>query len=270
MTDRSDEALPAWTNDELALLRSADDDRPRAQSLPAALAAVGAAGAIVSAAAGAQGATLAASAAATGLTAAGGKWTGTVAIAKWIAVAAVGATVVTGAAVIVQRNESLKRTLTEASGAPASGAPARRAPATMTTIPEATRRPAPLPAAAAQPSEHARQSPSQAVAVEPVSAGLRRAKRSFPVQPDISSELAALDAAMKTLRAGDATAALAALDRYDASFARRGRLQGEATAMRIEALARAGRRAAASALARDFLARHPNSPYAARIRSLLE
>jgi len=256
-TDRLDEALPEWTADELALLRSADDDRPRAQSLPAALAAVGIGGAIASAAAGAQGATLAGGAGGAGtavtasVAAASGKWAGTLAIAKWIALAAVSATVVTGAAVLVQPSATPKR-----------------APAQVSRAPAIAVKPAPPPASAVPPPDHGAETPS-AVA-EPAPASSRRAKRPSPAQPDISSELAALDAAMKNLRSGHATAALAALDRYDASFAQRGRLHVEATALRIEALARAGQRDKAAVLARELLAEHPKSPYAARVRALLD
>ena len=75
---------------------------------------------------------------------------------------------------------------------------------------------------------------------------------------------------MRTLRAGDAAGALAALDRYDAQFGKSGSLRVEATALRVEALVRAGQRKRAEALADAFLASHPNSPYATRIRALVE
>ena len=74
---------------------------------------------------------------------------------------------------------------------------------------------------------------------------------------------------MATLRAGHAAAALAALDRYDAKYAKPGSLQVEAAALRIEALARNGDRERAASLAAAFLSRHPRSPYAARIRALV-
>jgi hypothetical protein len=40
--------------------------------------------------------------------------------------------------------------------------------------------------------------------------------------------------------------------------------------LRIDALLRSGNRARATALATAFLARNPKSPYAARVRALLE
>jgi hypothetical protein len=43
----------------------------------------------------------------------------------------------------------------------------------------------------------------------------------------------------------------------------------EATVLRVEALARAGDMAAARRTGDAFLASHPQSPYAARVRSLI-
>jgi len=57
MTHVSDDDLPEWTGEELSLLRSADDDAPALQSLPATLAAVSVGGALASGAAVAKGAT---------------------------------------------------------------------------------------------------------------------------------------------------------------------------------------------------------------------
>jgi outer membrane protein assembly factor BamD (BamD/ComL family) len=77
-----------------------------------------------------------------------------------------------------------------------------------------------------------------------------------------------LDAARRALRAGDTQLALGELDRHQAQFPR-GMLGQEATLLRIEVLARSGNRSAAQTLARQFLARQPNSPHAKRIESLL-
>jgi len=93
------------------------------------------------------------------------------------------------------------------------------------------------------------------------------------VAPSASSgslhdEIALLDAARRALRAGDARLALGELDRHQAEYPH-ALLGQEATLLRIEALARSGNRPAAEALARQFLARQPNSPHAKRIESLL-
>jgi len=87
-------------------------------------------------------------------------------------------------------------------------------------------------------------------------------------QGTLADELALLDAARRALRRGNARVALSELDRHQAEFPR-GLLGQEATLLRIEALVRSGNRPAAEALARQFLARQPNSPHAKRIESLL-
>ncbi|MCC6554624.1 MAG: outer membrane protein assembly factor BamD, partial [Polyangiaceae bacterium] len=76
-------------------------------------------------------------------------------------------------------------------------------------------------------------------------------------------------AAREALAGGRARAALAALDAYSARFPG-GRLALEAEVLRIEALAGSGEASAATALARAFLAAHPASPYANRLRPIAE
>jgi hypothetical protein len=90
-----------------------------------------------------------------------------------------------------------------------------------------------------------------------------------PSQPDLTREIASIDAARVALRRGAASEALEALDRYDAEHTHAGSLKLEATALRIEALFSHGDRAPARALAHTFLTRHPKSPYAAAIRKLV-
>jgi hypothetical protein len=84
----------------------------------------------------------------------------------------------------------------------------------------------------------------------------------------LAAELASLERARAALAAGRATDALALLDDHAARFPR-GVLSTEAVVLRIDALLRAGRRANADALARQFLAANPTSPYAPRVRSLI-
>jgi outer membrane protein assembly factor BamD (BamD/ComL family) len=88
-------------------------------------------------------------------------------------------------------------------------------------------------------------------------------------QPDIALEISAVDTARTALRAGDAAGALAELDRYEGKFGRSGSLAPEAAVLRIEALLVRGDRARAKALADAFLAAHPKSPLAARVRALV-
>jgi hypothetical protein len=84
----------------------------------------------------------------------------------------------------------------------------------------------------------------------------------------VHAELATLDQARSALAAGQPAQALAILDTYTATYPRAA-MAPEATMLRIEALVRAGDRAAAERLGTAFLESHPQSPYAARIRSLL-
>lgn len=83
--------------------------------------------------------------------------------------------------------------------------------------------------------------------------------------PDLSGELALLDAASRATSAGDTALAQRLLERYDRQH-ERGSLRLEAAALRVEALAAAGRTAEAAARARALVAQHPQSPIAQRMR----
>lgn len=288
MTDHEDDMLPHWTSEELALLRSAETDAPSVRSLPATLAAVGVGGAIAASSAGVQaaasagaaasapasavgGASASAATGAAGGAAAGVAGTSTavvkaasIALGKWIAVAAISGAVVTGGIVLSKRLPArdhpvpqLNRHTQHAAARP-STSPQPAAPAMPAAVPadQPALRPAAEPARV--PARAARQSSASAIAA-----------REPPAQPDIRREIAALDSARASLRNGHAREALAALDRYDASFGPDAALQLEASTLRIEALAQSGDRTKAEALARTFLKAHPNTPYATRIRALL-
>jgi outer membrane protein assembly factor BamD (BamD/ComL family) len=92
-----------------------------------------------------------------------------------------------------------------------------------------------------------------------------------PVAPaaDLGDQIALIDAARSAVAAGSTERALVLLRRYDSSYPR-GAFQPEALALRVEALAAAGRTAEAQALARDFLARYPQSPVADRVAHVAE
>jgi hypothetical protein len=81
----------------------------------------------------------------------------------------------------------------------------------------------------------------------------------------LSLEVELLDRAREALRGGNALGALSVLEGY-----RGGILAPEAQVLRIQALERSGQPRAASALARDFLAKRPGSRHAAALRSLAE
>jgi hypothetical protein len=238
--------MPEWTDEELAVLRSANGDGPGPRSLSNTLSAVGAAGAVATGVVTAKGAALAGSAASTATTV---KWGGAAVLAKWLGIVALGGTVVTGSVAY------LRHTTPVAVVAPSSQRAGVALPVRNARV-EATSTPEPESVTATETPETTSPSPS-------ARKGAARA------QPDISLEITALDTARSALRGGRAPEALAALDRYDATFGRSGGLRVEATALRIDALLRSGRRDRAESLASAFLAHNPKSPYAARIRALV-
>jgi hypothetical protein len=85
----------------------------------------------------------------------------------------------------------------------------------------------------------------------------------------LTEELRALDGARLALAKGDARRALDGLDGYDRRFPS-GRLQLEAEVLRIDALARLGRKDAARQHAEAFLRQHPNSVLATRVRAIVD
>jgi len=100
--------------------------------------------------------------------------------------------------------------------------------------------------------------PSTALAPSPASSA----------KPSAPREIELIARAREELTRGDAEACLATIAMHDARFPK-GQFTPEAQVMRIEATRARGDRAGARTLARAFLAEHPESPYAGRIRSLL-
>jgi hypothetical protein len=170
----------------------------------------------------------------------------TAAAIKWIAIGSVVALVPTGVWVArTQRTVSMApapavtEAVTAAPRAPEAKTPPALAPSPEVNEPAVEAKPAPAPQAA-QPASSA----------------------------TLADEVAALQAARNALAAHDPSGAIVALDRYKSRFPS-GKLAPEATVLRIDALNQRGDRAAASALGDRFLAAHPHSPYADRIRSIL-
>ena len=132
--------------------------------------------------------------------------------------------------------------------------------------PKSAPSPAPLTTASATSNHAPPVAPSLAVTAKP-SPGLVP----VPVPPaaaSLSDELSALKVASSALSAGDAKAALTALDRYDRVLKGQ-KLRAEATLLRIEALSRAGQTQAASSLAQRFVDQNPGSPLVDRARSFV-
>jgi hypothetical protein len=127
----------------------------------------------------------------------------------------------------------------------------------------------PTPPQAPPAAPSAVKPPEAATTKGPPSAHVARSNRVREPESgdDLRAELAALDAASRALDRGDATGALSLIGAYWRSFPR-GSLGLEAKVLEAECLDRAGRHAEASAYARAFLAQHPTSPLAGRMRQL--
>jgi hypothetical protein len=241
MSDFPPEDMPEWSAEERALWNSALDDRPPSRSLSATLQAVGIGSAITTAASGAGAGVVAK--AGTGL-----------AFFKWGAVVGLASAVAVGGGVMARR----------------ASAPADKPQPVATVAPPAAH-PAPAPAkeetrTALEITENAAasQQVTRAPASTPRVSAAARSSAPAASQPDIAEEIQNIDSARALIRQGRTKEALAALDRGKSKS-----LGVEATVLRIEALIRQGDRARATALANSFLAAHPKSPYASRIRALL-
>jgi len=130
---------------------------------------------------------------------------------------------------------------------------------------------APREAPAAVRVESATQEPEGEGALPPAADAVpapplnRAAAKPALTSEALRAELMALDAARAALAAGNGQGALSLLDAYDRGNPR-GLLRLEAEVLRIDALAKSGRSDAAQKRAKAFLARHPNSVLASRVR----
>jgi hypothetical protein len=103
----------------------------------------------------------------------------------------------------------------------------------------------------------------------PAHDGAAAQRAELPPPASLPDEIASLDRARAALSSGDAQGALRVLDDYDRVL-RGTRLTAEATLLRIDALARLGRAAEASALATRFVDANPASALADRARAFIK
>ena len=135
-------------------------------------------------------------------------------------------------------------------GAVVAWSQTHRAPPAATavgTVPPAALAAAPAPVAPAPPAPHPHR------------------HHLAPAAGDLRAEIALLDAARAAASGGDDARALTLLRRYDATFPA-GTFRPESTALQVEALAHLGRTERARALARSFVAAHPDSPLVGRVQ----
>jgi hypothetical protein len=172
------------------------------------------------------------------------------AASKWLVIALVGGAVAVGG-MIARRPAPLASKPVEAPvEAPAVEVPPEGAPAAV---------PAESRSEAAPEAEPA-----------PKASAARRAPRA-PSDPNeaLKAEIGFLDGARAALAAGQPGRALAIVDDYGQRFPH-GHFEPEAFVVRLDALVRSGDGERAQRLARDYLATHPNTPHAPRIRRVLE
>lgn len=113
------------------------------------------------------------------------------------------------------------------------------------------------------PTEPARVEPSR----KPVHPAIAKPPEA-PPPASLPDEISALDRARTALGAADPTQALRILDDYD-HVLHGTRLTAEATLLRIDALARQGKKAQASELARRFIDANPGNALADRARAFV-
>ncbi|HEY0465639.1 MAG TPA: outer membrane protein assembly factor BamD [Polyangiaceae bacterium] len=137
---------------------------------------------------------------------------------------------------------------------------------------------APQPAAVDAPSEAAATGAPQAAApsapalnhdAHEETVASKRASKPAVVESgaDLSEQLRLIDAARSAVAAGNAAAASAALSSYRTRFPR-GPFGQEAAVLQIETLDLQGNHARAAVEARNFLARHPNSPHVSVVQRI--
>ena len=195
--------------------------------------------------------------------------------AKLLALGVTGALFVGAGVLLVRNSEPAKPGAGTATLRP-SHAPA--APAIREQAPAARGLPSrqveasvpPLGSGSASAAAKAKPAPRVAplAAVHP----LGRARRVSPARVSADSSLAeqvqSLDRARVALGSGDSSAVLREIAHYRAAWPN-GVFLTEASVLEIEALAARGERSLAQARAADFVAAHPDSPQAARLRSLI-
>jgi hypothetical protein len=148
-------------------------------------------------------------------------------------------------------------------------APALPAPADPPGPPAAAPVELPAPAPAAPAKDTARASSNDSVvpmaAAPPAAARSSRAPEAA-APSDLAGEMALIAAAQTAIQQGDYATAIAKLDEHQRSYPS-GVLGEERTAARVVALCGAGQQAEARSVATAFLARHPSSPLAPRVRA---
>lgn len=181
-----------------------------------------------------------------------------VGVLKWIAAAA-GAAIVAGAIVTL-------RPSAEHAEVPAATPPVQSTDTPTSASTEST----PTSASTESTSAPGAIEESAPSAAPPPLPNAPRKAAPAPAAPGdaLGEEIALVDAARGALNAGDPAKALARLDAYDRDH-ENGSLKLEASVLRVEALARSGRRAEADRLGRSVLAAPGGGAYRAKLERIL-
>ena len=178
--------------------------------------------------------------------------------------------------VVVSRAERAEAVAVEETAATAHGPAPRTAPGPRAAAVVPTATIADVEEAKAADAGGALTDPALAFVAPPSSTAARtvalpRGGAAAPARsaPSLSPELDVLDRARQALAAHDPIAARAALDEYQRRFPN-GSLREEAELASIETLVQSGDTAGAREAADRFLANHPESAYAGRVRAILK
>ena len=274
---------------ESALLTSAKSDGPSKQAMKTTLVALGL-GAGLAAGAGTASASTATSMTATGSGAAASMAPATSAttvagkaglgvVAKWVGIAAIGGLALWGASQLVATEETppADPVASVPAVAPAAAEDAAEDATEQAAAAESDEQGEEEAAAGDDNADDAKSEAGSAVdekaeaSPAPQSGSVPKPKTQpkakAPDASQLGDEVAALDSARKAM-ADDPDKALEAIEKYQDRF-EGGVLGQEAEVLRIEALAKAGKLDQAKALGQAFLAKHPSSPLAKRVRSVL-
>jgi hypothetical protein len=240
-----DDLVSDWSENERAILSTAELDRPGQNAADRTLARLG-----LGLGAGALTVATASKAAAVGTIARGSLWL------KLAGVALIGGGVVGAVAIKERTLPELPRAVTLQRAAPLKRAV-----------------PAPRSVAGASEAPSAETSPSAEGTLVPAESAvpLRSAAAAKARNAEVfEAEVRVIDEARQRLRAGDPRGALAALKRYSELVGHGGSMRAEATVVRIEALEASGDAQAARALAQSFLSRNPKSAYADYVHRIVD
>jgi TolA-binding protein len=199
-----------------------------------------------------------------------------VAVWKWVVIGAVGLGTVVAAKAVVAPAGSADAGTDQRTPAPvpppAVPQPRRDVPAILAPLPGASSvaaapsAPTPSPSAATAPAD--RTAPPRPLSPPASSNEVATPRSPRPPPSTLAAEIASIDGAKQALAHGDSGEALRQLDGYQSAFPR-GRLAAEATALRVEALVRAGRRDDARAELARLRAASPDSPLLENLTSLV-